>query len=227
MGALVTITLGLGATLNLMLQLIRGNVPAMPTVRSRRVSVKVLLLFVSLASAMWAAMFSYIGTELDAQHVVLNFDRPFGTCLLCNVDIFVNGIKIGSARNSQIEKFRLHRNSEDTYEIVARLVPVVGPNLDTETKKIKVLPGSMVYARFEIHPWVLKTMADVTLQVAIERDTSQRYRFLPEFLNESGAVFVASLDDNWLRTPWRALAIFAGAISAVTAIAELSVLAFT
>lgn len=183
---------------------------------------KAFLISMTLVAALGAAVFFYIGNELDAQHVVLRFDRASSvSCLLCDVDVFVNGVKIGSVGNGRVEKFRLLPNADNTYEIEARLIPAIGPNLDTAPKKFTAEPGSVVYARFEMNPWVLKWMSSMKLDVAIESSISHASRYLPAPLSESGSKLVAKLDDPWSKLPWDAIGAIAGVVSGIAAIAAL------
>ncbi|MES1240906.1 MAG: hypothetical protein ABUT39_04745 [Acidobacteriota bacterium] len=183
---------------------------------------KVFLVFVSILAVLGAVASYYVGNELDAQNVVLKFDRASSiACVICDVDVFVNGVKVGSVRNNSVEKFRLAPNPENTYKVMARLIPAVGPNSDSKTKVVKATYGSIVYARWEINPWVLKNTPEVRLEVAIEKDASRSGRFLPKSLERRGSQLVARLDKQKWNLPWDAIGAIAGVLGAIAAIVAL------
>jgi hypothetical protein len=183
---------------------------------------KTFLVFVSLLFAVGSGVSFYVEKELDAQHVVLKFERPSSlACVACKVDVLVNGVKVGSIDNGKTERFRLPRNSENKYEIVARLMRIIGPNSDTKTEAIEADPGSIVYARWEINPWTFNLDSDRKLEIGIEKYASQSPWFLPKPLQETGSQIVSKLDDKKSEFPWDAIGSIAGVIGTVAGIAAL------
>jgi len=183
---------------------------------------KTFLVSVSLMFAFGSGVSFYIEKELDAQHVVLKFERTSSlSCVLCKVDILVNGVKVGSIDNGKTERFRLPKNPQNSYELVARMMPLIGPNSDTKAELVKAEPGSIVYARWEINPWVFKVDSDRKLEVAIEEYASRSAWFLPKPVQESGSQIVAKLDEHKSELQWDAIGAVAGVIGTVAGIAAL------
>lgn len=182
---------------------------------------RIALVFLVVVALAGAAAFAYINKELDAQSVILDFDRSYGMCYLCSVDVFVNGAKVGVVGGAKTKKFRLRTTPENLYSISARLIPLIGPNLSTDTKTISAQPGSIVYARFEVHPWVFKVLADVKLEVAIEKNASRVLSYIPAALSASGAKIVAEHRDPWLGVRWDIIESISAVVAGIAGVLAL------
>lgn len=161
-------------------------------------------------------------SELDSRHVVLRFERISSlSCVICTVDVFVNKVKIGSVSNGKTEKFRFAPGANGENIISARLIPVVGPNLDSRVVKFKATEGAVVYARYETNPWVVKWTADIKLEVAIEKEGPSRGDSIAS--SDSGGNIVPAPDfsSSSASLPWDAIGATAGVLSVVAAIIAL------
>ncbi len=66
------------------------------------------------------------------------------------LDVFVNGIKVGSVSSGESEVFYFTPRADGGNTIFARLMENMAPTVDTQTLNFKALPGDSIYARYEI-----------------------------------------------------------------------------
>jgi hypothetical protein len=179
---------------------------------------KLLLLTVSLLLAVACGVAFYLQREqqLDSQFVVLRFDREGALSGgLCNVDVFVNRVRVGSVGNGRTEKFRFISGPDGNNTIYATMVPRIGPDFRSNTVQFKAREGEVVYARYEVHSWVMKWRPDTRLEVATQKTGAELRSFA------SATNSVPHDDGKSSAPPWDAITAITGVLSLIVAVVAL------
>jgi hypothetical protein len=171
-------------------------------------SIRVILVFFGLLTAFTAF---YIQNELDAQNIILKFERTHSMgCYLCDLDILVNRVKAGEIGNDETKMFRIPRSATNNYNIETKLISMIGPNIDGMPKSINASPGSKLYAQFETNAWVSDMSRYIKLDVVLEPEMSHSWKLLPSLINKQGAHLVSGLNGKQMNFPWDAIGAIAG-----------------
>ncbi|MCU1230823.1 MAG: hypothetical protein JWO97_3707 [Acidobacteria bacterium] len=176
---------------------------------------KPLLLTVSLLLAVACGVAVYLQHEqqLDSKFVVLRFDREGAISGgLCNVDVFVNRVKVGSVGNGRTEKFRFTSGPDGNNTIYATMVPRIGPDFRSNTVQFKAREGEVVYARYEVDSWVMKMRPDTRLEVAPLKTGAERRSFASAAPDDGGKSSKPS---------WEAISAITGVLSLIVAVVAL------